>query len=455
MRLRMFSFRGSTFAPITAIQIIGIFVNCGGNFQPNADRNTKGATIQFGWPYSFGEWHYCGPAYAEFTWRDWWRVENIGTCSLSALCLNVGFWLCLSIALGGIWEWRRLHRHSAWQPSRLDLFLAGCLCSIAAGFIWYAYSDWRVERRIVALTGAVTALSHSRIALQATQFDGDRDVPADWFWETLHVPREWRPYRSRCLLLLGYSNGARRELPRSVVGEISKLSHLKSLVVRNVDLPVDGMNDFRPCSNLEIISFGDCDFHDEHLKMLPALPNLKFVSLSKVAVSDIGVRELARQPALERLMVYSREFHPNRPLNFHSVSSLLRLQRLSIIVSSIDDRSLLAISSLRQLRELSIVCLNPPKLTTPLPFAPLFKLKNLRNLLIEFPDTSPSTGDTFLHAVAELPRLASLTLNASVTDQGVIAVEKMTRLERLTLRGNQLTDETLERLIHKLLTEVI
>lgn len=447
MRLRIFSLRGSSFAAIAAIQIIGIFVNSGGDFRPELGHDTNGPTIQFGWPYSYGEWNYGEPAHEEFTWKDWWRVEKIQICRLSALCLNVGFWLCLSIAIGGIWEWRRINRPSAWQPSRLDLFFAGCLCSIAAGSVWYSYSDWRVERRIVDLTDAVTALSHSRIALQTRLFDGDRDVPADWFWETFHVPHEWRPYRTRCLVLLGYSNGAHRELPGSVVSEISKLSHLKSLVVRDVDLPAEGMIQFGACKNLEILSFGDCDFHDDHLRMLPALPRLKFISLSNVAVSDIGIKELSRQPVIEKLMVYSRDSRPDRPLKFHSVSSVSRLQTLNIIVGSIDDESLFEISSLRQLRELSIVCLDPPEFTTPLPFTPLSEMESLKNILIDFPGSSPTAGDAILQAVTKLPRLEGLTLNARVTDQGVTAMEGMTTLQHLTLRGNQLTDKALEQII--------
>ena len=239
---------------------------------------------------------------------------------------------------------------------------------------------------------------------------------------------------------------------------------------------------------LEIISLPNVGDADAFLEKLSSLPNLESLLVSSRRdtglFSDSGIRHLAGNKRLNRLSLGESTFTNEAAA---SLATLTGLTHLSFDAGQMTEEGLSRLSALRNLEYLQVSC-NPKRgrmpfsgvaklngLTNlrdlwymcrhPLPGDPPLDLSGLSNLeavqIVGFRDqdlpgiagctslkslSASHVTDNGLSAISGLTSLHTLNLEgAGITDAGLVHLQEMQRLDRLTLRGS-LSDDALPHL---------
>jgi hypothetical protein len=186
-------------------------------------------------------------------------------------------------------------------------------------------------------------------------------------------------------------------------GTIPGLSWLRRLI---------GDEPFRQVTGVYGLGEQAGEIRPEELENLAALPDLHSLQLNHPGIDDRHMPVIGRMAGLKEL---------------------------DLSGTRISDVGLAKLADLRGLEDLSLVgtALLGPGLRD---LAPLRSLKGLDL-------TSTEVGDEALHYLRALPSLESLALGEAVTDEGLLVLETLPRLNSLSLLGSKITQEGIDRLL--------
>jgi len=162
---------------------------------------------------------------------------------------------------------------------------------------------------------------------------------------------------------------------------------------------------------------------DEDLGPLAELPRLKWLSLSKAAVTDAAFRHVAKLPDLETVgFGWTRVTGKG----LGELAGLKKLRSLELISTHVNDAGLKEVGTLTQLDYLRL----DHTLVTDAGVKELAGLRHLRTLDLSY----TAVGDAGVKAVAGLSWMTNLRLTGTkVTDAGVADLARLRRLHTLGL----------------------
>ncbi len=247
---------------------------------------------------------------------------------------------------------------------------------------------------------------------------------------------------------------------------LTSLKRLKLMVSRQSDRPritSAGVTALSEMSSLEVLDFADVGDPDGVLEQISKLKNLKSVSIGGRRdtgfISDAGLKHLAKLTKLERLTAYGSEF---TDVGAAGLAKLSGLKWLSLQTNGITDDGLAQLAALNELRYLSLYSDNKNAGIT---FQGVSRLNGLTNLteLWYQGQMRPAPGEQGLD-FSGMPALEKLGMNglrdedivglkncnnlkwlqgSSLTNAGVADLAGFRKMERLTITGEEITDDAL------------
>jgi hypothetical protein len=329
----------STFVVVGLVLLVGVILNCGGDYEPRE----KG--IEYGWPWVYGA-QYLKPVWLiedrhpkENRWFEPHFVKSVNHIALAGNVMVVSV-ICLMIC--SLWE-IRIRRINKWyQFTLLDWLTLWLILSISYGWIASHYHDSRLTQQLVQQLPSDEYYFQTPEYIQHTGSDvpsgmlsdqadqtGSVDVYNDWFWETLGIPHRYRPYRT---LHAHWRINSRHEdlevhshMPDSYFTLLNQFSDLEDarLSLSRMELPKNSPPVFTICNKFTHIHVQNADtFSDESLggseklnslglvntpafrgHRLSELPNLKTLYLNTTMLDDEGMKEIGNLKHLEKLTI--------------------------------------------------------------------------------------------------------------------------------------------------------
>lgn len=417
-------FRG-TLLVFALIFGLGVVVNCGGDLRDESHVSGKNP-VEYGWPWRYALWRMRGDGQPTH-WTEWWRIDRIIAWEAKPLLANGAFWLAVALVVAGLWQWRSLHRKRAFQITLADAFVGLSLAGVVCAWLASAYEDARAERRFRKVIGGDVHYSK-------------RDLPADWFWETLHIPDPYQPTR-RTYYLMGSNVWDIRSQPSpEAMRELGRARYLDRITFRRCDFDPTSWRDAE-WPRLTSLTFDDCALTDEHWQAFPAPPQLANVHIHGGKFSDEALTTaLAKCPSLRKLsLVYQSQFQS------HTLSRLSKLESLSLTSTGIDEAGMAEIGKLTNLRHLRIACHNGTSNTSSLGWAALANLENLESFELDVNlDENATFDDRALASLARLPKLKTLKLqyHTNISDAGLAVLKEFPALEEVDFHFNDLCHVT-------------
>jgi CHAT domain-containing protein/Tfp pilus assembly protein PilF/Leucine-rich repeat (LRR) protein len=238
---------------------------------------------------------------------------------------------------------------------------------------------------------------------------------------------------------------------------IARKSQVSGLGLEETRVSDKGLAVLKEMSKLRSLGLGGRRIRDESILALQAIPNLAWLSLTQTQVTDDGLVPLKNCPNLRGLTLASPSFTDNCLAH---IALLPRLESLLLVDMTVTDAGLkhlrgnpriflLGISGAPMAGNALAQLKNVPQLQylflsdTPLTDQTLAALKEI-NLTTLFLDGTGVTDKSLAH----LPKsLVTLDLQkCQITDGGLGALKKMTKLGYLGLGGTKVTDAGLRQL---------
>jgi beta-lactamase regulating signal transducer with metallopeptidase domain/thiol-disulfide isomerase/thioredoxin len=188
---------------------------------------------------------------------------------------------------------------------------------------------------------------------------------------------------------------------------------------------------------LESIDLRRTKVTDDGMARLAAVKSLRSVSIPGTAVTDAGLLHLARLPHLEalRLGVYDEGADVTDD-GMRIVGRMTGLKSLGLSGTKVGDEGLKHLAPLVNLEFLDI---DETQVTIEglAALAPLTGLRQLGASSLR----GGSIDDRAAAHLAKLPQLESISANMELSNEGAIALSKAPRLEYVSLRDTQITDD--------------
>lgn len=242
--------------------------------------------------------------------------------------------------------------------------------------------------------------------------------------------------------------------------QIATLPNLKGLLPGSPQITDEGLTQLAKCESLENLDISYCaTITETGLGNLSTLPNLKSLVLAGPAFGDGMFDQLAKYPALSSIQIdntivtdegcagltklpHLTELRiMGRQLSNLAAEHIgkLKLQKLAIVSTAINDVGMQRLANLSNLEELS---LSGSMLITDAGLLNIAGMTKLNRLNIRF--CRKLTADGMKH-LKKLDQLIYLNIEANgLGDSGLkLAVSGKTALEQLYASGNTLTDEAM------------
>ncbi len=258
-----------------------LLMNAGRDFNPEI------RIYEHGWPWKFRE------TKMYYEWNEPKEPIQWPALFSNILCFTV-------IALLFMVTWQRRVRRLKhwWQFSLRDLILLCVVLTAVCAWFRVLYSDNRIEHQLNEVPHSWTK----------------KDVPADWFWDVLHIPEKYRPYR---IFTLFHEPASDHDLEL-----ISQLKYLRKLELEDSEhITPDGWKSLTKIKALETLDIGyfDCDYgpgsrpdpnqlsqiDTAALTQLTHLPSLHRLHIRSTLVQREWFEVLRRFPALTRVEIFS------------------------------------------------------------------------------------------------------------------------------------------------------
>ncbi|QDS99403.1 leucine-rich repeat domain-containing protein [Adhaeretor mobilis] len=228
---------------------------------------------------------------------------------------------------------------------------------------------------------------------------------------------------------------------------LKKLPALRSLSVNSFDLTVE---DYRLLGNFtridELWLNTNYETRVQDAAELARNTGLRKLHILRAKVSREALLELTKLPNLERLSISCSSYDPQTgdilkefQLQDDVTEALVRffrLKSLSLFGTQITNDGMAELSRLTQLEHLTV---SSPEITGE-SFEYVVKLKNLESLGTWAWDLKNAD----FKKLQALPNLTSLDLQTEISAEQVPGITDLKRLEKLTLRGDEINDESLQ-----------
>lgn len=190
------------------------------------------------------------------------------------------------------------------------------------------------------------------------------------------------------------------------------------------------------------LSLSQCPLGDVELEYLTAVPELQKLVLSETHVGGSGFRHLRKLKHLRAL-----ELHRSNVAYLSELRGVKSLKELAFHTYSnqLTDEHAVALETLTGLEKLELSCWTLSEAFLPR----LAKLRELRELTLSAPNV-PALGEATFEALATLPHLRALRLHhlQGISEDGLAALGRMTRLEELEIAWSSARIVTDDRLHH-------
>ena len=222
----------------------------------------------------------------------------------------------------------------------------------------------------------------------------------------------------------------------SHIVKIARLTGLRWLAAPGTAISDEGVKAVARVPKLEKLWLSQTPISDKALAYLSSCPNLMHLSVEATPTTDIGLREIAKMSKLEVLSLSSPHISA---VGLTRLSPLSELKELYLDRLPVDERSLAAIAQLDQLQVVSLR-LTP---VTDAAVALLGRLPNLTRLMLD----GTGVSDNALAAV-NWPKLTELSARGTrLTDAGLQRLASCKRLQSIKLAGTACTLAGLHRLL--------
>lgn len=191
-------------------------------------------------------------------------------------------------------------------------------------------------------------------------------------------------------------------------------------------------------SRLAEIALQGKGISDKCVDELLQVRQLRSLHLLNTSISPSALARLSTTVSLQSLTLQGSNVTDRHLAQLASFPNLTVLQ---IVKASVTDEGLRAIGQISRLRQLDICGCSA---VTGNSIDTLDQLSNLERLQLDF---RPSITDASLASVAKMRRLRSLFLHGPLTDVGIRQLKQLTALEKLSLSGKDVTDDSLETII--------
>jgi internalin A len=222
----------------------------------------------------------------------------------------------------------------------------------------------------------------------------------------------------------------------SHITKIAQLTGLRWLAAPGTAISDEGVKAVARVPKLEKLWLSQTAISDKALGYLSCCPHLMHLSVEATPTTDLGLREIAKMSKLEVLSLSSPHISAD---GLTQLSKLSELKELYLDRLPVDERSLAAIAQLDQLQVVSLR-LTP---VTDAGVALLGRLPNLTRLMLD----GTSVSDNAL-AVVNWPKLSELSVRGTrLTDAGLQRLAGCKRLQSIKLDGTACTLCGLHRLL--------
>ncbi len=223
-----------------------------------------------------------------------------------------------------------------------------------------------------------------------------------------------------------------------------KNSNLRSLKLKSVTIPDDGIKELTNCKDLVSLEIDSQTVSDKSIQYINQFKKLKLLNLTCPQLTDKGITMLDL-PELERLTLLT----PNiTDISIESLKKSKKLDDLALLSSSVSKNIGITLSRLTLLRQLNLSGLR--EITTESMQA-LAKMKLITLMLRDC-----LLNDEHFDIISEMKTLRRLDFrNTQVSASNLAKLSKLTSLCHMSLSGNKIiTDSMMEELI-KLKLQII
>jgi hypothetical protein len=230
---------------------------------------------------------------------------------------------------------------------------------------------------------------------------------------------------------------------------LEKLQLLRSLQLYGENC---GNFDFQLLGRLrqleELTLYKKTEITQDDAAALAAATHLRELHIKSAKISAKALSELAAMPNLEELDIDCFYFEPSTGKTTKQyqlgddaaevLANFPKLRSLMVFQTQIRDKGLAALCRLERLETLVV---SSPSVTSA-SFDAVVKLKHLKHL----GTWQWKINDADFAKLSQLPNLRSLGLVTRLSDESVTHLVKLDQIERLTIRGPKITDDSLPNL---------
>ncbi len=250
----------------------------------------------------------------------------------------------------------------------------------------------------------------------------------------------------------------------ATVAHLSKLNSLQetlnTISLRNCECSLDVVPYLAKLLTLQSVELSGTDVTDSDLKAFAKLP-LTELALSRTAITDEGVGNLAAMPTLRKLQLSRTQVTvgcldhlgnlpelievdlPNELFTDENLPSLVQLSSLKSLDlggSKVTDMGLVSLGKMENIESLDLESCP----ITDSGLVALTSLPNLRTLGLRY----TAIGDDGMKHLEPLTQLESLDLNSTmVTSAGLESISKLTQLKKLELDSTKITNDGIPHLL--------
>jgi Leucine-rich repeat (LRR) protein len=229
-------------------------------------------------------------------------------------------------------------------------------------------------------------------------------------------------------------------LDDALLRQIAKLSGVKTLDTNSNQVTDAGLAHVASMRNLETFSFVSENVTDAGLAHLQSLKRIKHLSFTGPKITDMGLQRISEITQIEDLGIDSDRITDD------GLVYLAKLPRLEVIglfsAHRITDTGLEILSKLKNLK---VLCLYESQITNA-GLESLVNLKNLTSIALK----TPRITDRGMSVLAKLGTLEYITLDSSITDDGLLCLHALPNLKYLSLHGSDVTQDGAHRFVKAL-----